>query len=224
MKRLLIVLLLTIPLHADEVAKLHAIFDRSWEAALKDDPLYATSVGRHEYGDLLPSITAADLKRQHDRAKATLTELKSVDRSKLPASEAVNYDMLRRNLEDAITSYELGDYQITLNADSGFHTSFSRLPKDVPLATTKDYENYIARLKAWPRYVREQVAHMKAGLTRGMSVPRVTLEGYESTITAHVLEDPSKSVFYAPFEKFPTTIPASDHDRLRREGRVATEA
>src|SRR5688572_9071364 len=105
MKRLLIVLLLAIPLHADEVAKLHAIFDRSWESALKDDPLFATSVGRHEYGDLLPSLTAADLKRQYDRARATLVDLKSVDRAKLPAAEAVNYDMCRRNLDDAVTSY-----------------------------------------------------------------------------------------------------------------------
>ena len=32
------------------------------------------------------------------------------------------------------------------------------VPKDVPLATVKDYENYISRLKQWPRYVREQIA------------------------------------------------------------------
>ena len=41
-------------------------------------------------------------------------------------------------------NYELGDYQIPFNADSGFHSSFSRLAEDVPLATVKDYENYIA--------------------------------------------------------------------------------
>ena len=224
MKRLfLALLLLTLPLHADEVAKLHAIFDRTWEAELKDDPLRATSVGRHEYGHLLPSITPADLKRQYDRAKATLAELKAIDRAKLPQVEAVNYDMFRRRLENDIAGYELGDYQITLNSDSGFHSSFSRLAKDVPLSTVKDYENYIARLKAWPRYMREHVALMKAGLSRGMSVPRVTLEGYESTIAAHVLDDPSKSVFYAPFATFPPTVPASEHERLRREGRAATE-
>ena len=220
---LLLALLLALPLHADEVARLHAIFDRTWEAVLKDDPLFATSVGRHEYGHLLPSITPADLKRQYDRAKATLSELETVDRTKLPSDEAVNYDMFRRQLQDAVAGYELGDYQITLNSDSGFHTSFSRLPKDVPLATTKDYENYIARLKAWPRYVREQVAHMKTGLQRGMTVPRVTLEGYESTIAAQVLDDSSKSVFYAPFEKYPPTVPASEQERLRREGRAAAE-
>jgi uncharacterized protein (DUF885 family) len=221
MKRLLVLLLITISLHADETAKLHAIFDRAWEATLQDDPTYATSVGRHEYNDRLPSITLADLKRQRDRAAATLKELDAVDKTKLPPMEAVNYDMFRRNLEDAVTSFDLADYEIPINADSGFHTGFSRLAREVPLATVKDYENYVARLKAWPRYVREQIAHMRSGVKRGMTVPRVTLEGYDSTMVAHVLDDATKSVFYTPFEKFPASVPASEHDRLRASGRAA---
>lgn len=208
----------------DEVTRLHALFDRSWEAQLREDPLLATSVGRHEYDDSLPSITPKDLQRQSARMKADLGDLAAIDRSKLPASELVNYDMFRQQLEDAVTAYELGDYQIPFNADSGFHSSFSRLPRDVPLATTRDYENYIARLRAWPRYVREQIALMRIGLKRGMTVPRATLEGYETSIAAHVMDDPAKSVFWVPFEKFPSSVPASEHDRLRREGRAAVVA
>ncbi|HUP46473.1 MAG TPA: DUF885 domain-containing protein, partial [Thermoanaerobaculia bacterium] len=114
-----------------------------------------------------------------------------------------------------------GDDQMPINADSGFHTSFSRLPSRVPLATTRDYENYIARVRAWPRYVREQIALMRIGLQRGMTVPRATLDGYDATIAAHVVADPSTSVFWRPFEEFPSTVPPADHDRLRREGRHA---
>jgi uncharacterized protein (DUF885 family) len=206
---------------ADEVAKLHALFDRVWETQLQDDPLFATSVGRHEYNDRLPSITAKDLERQHAQAKANLVELAAIERSKLPPAQVVNYDIFRGQLEDAIAGYELGDYQIPLNADSGFHTSFSRLPKEVPLATTKDYENYIARLRAWPRYVREQISHMRLGLRRGMTVPRATLDGYDHTMAAHLTDDPSNSVFWVPFEKFPSSVPPAEHERLRREGRAA---
>ena len=62
---------------------------------------------------------------------------------------------------------------------------------------------------------------MRTGLKRGMTVPRATLEGYEGTITAHVLDDPAKSVFWAPFEKFPSTIPEAQRERLRQAGRKA---
>ena len=221
MKRLLAAFLFALSLHADEVTKLHAIFDRAWEATLRDDPMFATSVGRHEWNERLPSITLADYQRQTERAKAMLAELKTIDRAKLPPAEAVNYDMFRRNLEDAVAAFELGDYEIPINADSGFHTGFSRLPHEVPLATVKDYENYIARLRAWPRYVREQIAHMRTGLERGMTVPRVTLEGYDATMAGHVVDDPTKSVFWPPFETFPSTVPASEHERLRAAGRAA---
>jgi len=204
-----------------EVARLHAIFDRAWETRLRENPLFATSAGRHEFNDRLPSITPADLERRNAQRKATLAELDAIDRAKLPAVEVVNYDMFRQGLVNGMASYELGDYQIPINADSGFHTGFSRLPENVPLKTVKDYDNYISRLKAWPRYVREEIALMRLGLARGMTVPRATLDGYDHTIDAHVVGDASKSVFWRPFEKFPPAIPEAEHERLRREGRAA---
>ncbi|HEV7570705.1 MAG TPA: DUF885 domain-containing protein [Thermoanaerobaculia bacterium] len=206
---------------ADEVARLHALFDRAWETQLRENPLFATSVGRHEYDDRMPSVTMADLERRHAHTKAALAELAAIDRAKLPPAEVVNYDIFKQRLEDSSASFDLGDYQVPFNADSGFHSGFSRLPKDVPLATVKDYDNYISRLKAWPRYVREEIALMRIGIKRGMTIPRATLEGYDSTITAHIVDDPAKSVFWAPFAKFPSSVPESERGRLQSEGRAA---
>ncbi|HYU78958.1 MAG TPA: DUF885 domain-containing protein [Vicinamibacterales bacterium] len=213
--------LLALPAVADEVAKLHAIFDKNWETRLRESPLFATSVGRHEYDDRLPSVTPADLARRQAQRKATLAELEHIHRSELPVDEQVNYDIFKQQIDQGIESFEFGDYEMPINADSGFHSGFSRLPKEMPLATVKDYENYISRLNAWPRYVREQIALMRLGLKRGMTVPRATLEGYDTTISAHVVDDPTKSVFWFPFEKFPSSIPASEQERLRNSGRTA---
>jgi uncharacterized protein (DUF885 family) len=206
---------------ADEASRLHDLFKREWEVRLKEDPLFATSVGRHEYDDRLPSMSFADLQRQNGESKAFLAELDAIDRSRLTAVDQVNADIFRRQLENGIAGFELGDYQMPFNADSGFHSGFSRLPEEVPLATVKDYQNYISRLRAWPRFVREEIELMRMGIKRGMTVPRETLTGYDKTITAHVLDDPAKSVFWVPFEKFPSTVPAGDRERLSREGRSA---
>src|ERR1051325_5876203 len=216
------VILSAVPLRAaDEVARLHALFDRTWETSLREAPLFATSVGRHEYDDRLPSMTPADIARRLQQAKSALAELDFISRAALPADEIVNYDMFRRQLVDRIESSELGDYEMPFNADSGFHTGFSRLAQEMPMRTVRDYENYIARLNAWPRYVAEEIALMRSGIKRGFTVPRATLEGYDHTISAHVVDDPAKSVFWRPFEKFPSTVPASEHERLRTEGRAA---
>lgn len=206
---------------ADEVSRLHALFDRTWKTQLKENPMFATSVGRHEYDGQLGSMTMADLERRHAQGKATLTELAAIDRTKLPVDEVVNYDIFQRQIEDHVASFELGDYEMPFNADSGFHSGFSRLPQDVPLATVKDYDNYISRLRAWPRLVREEIALMRIGIKRGMTIPRATLDGYDTTISAHVVDDPDKSVFWKPFAKFPSSVPEADRDRLRQEGRAA---
>ena len=41
----------------DETARLHDLFRRAWEEGLKENPLTATYVGRHEYDDRLPEAT-----------------------------------------------------------------------------------------------------------------------------------------------------------------------
>ena len=227
MRKLLIPLLLLAAASAhaaDEAKRLHALFDRSWEQRLRESPQFATSVGRHEYDDRLGSAAPADLARRQEQRKATLEELEAIDRAKLPEADRVNYDIFKRQLLQGIESYELGDYQMPINADSGFHSGFSRLAKEMPLKTTRDYENYISRLKQWPRLVGEEIALMRMGVKRGFTVPHATLAGYDKSISAHVVDAPEKSVFWEPFTKFPTTVPEADRDRLQREGREAVMA
>src|ERR1043165_453601 len=122
MKRLAFLLVLfAAPLFAaDEVARLHALFDKVWETRIRERPMFATSVGRHEFDDKLGTMTLADLERRNAQSKAALAELLAIDRAKLPANDVVNYDMFRRQLENSIESYELGDYEMPFNADSGF--------------------------------------------------------------------------------------------------------
>ncbi|HEV2846617.1 MAG TPA: DUF885 family protein, partial [Thermoanaerobaculia bacterium] len=92
-------------LAADETAeakRLHGLFDKEWEARLKVDPFLATSVGRNEYNDQLPSADVADFQRWIDATKGFLTELKAIDRSRLSADDQVNYDIFRRQLENRV--------------------------------------------------------------------------------------------------------------------------
>src|ERR1019366_753959 len=108
---LIVVSLMTISAHAaDEVVRLHALFDRTWETNLKERPMFATPAGRQEYDDRLGSSTMADLERRNAQEKATLAELKAIERSKLTPEEMVNYDIFEMQIENGIASFELGDY------------------------------------------------------------------------------------------------------------------
>ena len=90
MKIFAALLLLATPAFAtDDIARLHALFDRQWETRLRENPLFATSVGRHEYDDRLPSVTPADLARRSEQTKATLVNVNSFARVMGPALESL---------------------------------------------------------------------------------------------------------------------------------------
>jgi uncharacterized protein (DUF885 family) len=202
-------------------ARVHALFAEVWAFELREDPLFATDVGEHRYDDRLPSVTPEDEARRARARRAFLDQLRAIDRTRLAAQDRVSYDMLARQLQGRVEDFGFGGYQIPITVDEGFHIALAQLPDRAPLATTKDYENYIARLRATPTYVRQQIANMRVGMKRGFTMPRITLEGYEVTIASHVVDDPAKSVFDRPFARFPTTVPEGDRARLRDAGRAA---
>ena len=54
-----------------------------------------------------------------------------------------------------------------------------------------------------PRYFEEQMNEMRAGLKRGFTPPRVTIEGRDGSITAVTDAAPEASLFYTPFKQMP---------------------
>ncbi|MEP6994868.1 MAG: DUF885 domain-containing protein [Acidobacteriota bacterium] len=205
---------------ADPKETLQALFDEEWRFRLEHDPLFATSAGEHRYDDKLPAATHASLDRGAAFAREMLARLKGVDRALLSPEDRVSCDMFARELSDGLAEYEFGVWRIPLNADSGFHTDFADLPGRARLQTVKDYENYIARLNAFPGWVGQQIALMREGLKAGFTLPQVVLEGVDVTMTTHVVTDPEQSIFFEPFRKFPPGAPQSERARLTAAGKA----
>ena len=197
---------------------LEALFAEDWKFRHQSDPLFATSVGNNEYNALLPSVTKEDFARRNDFSRKMLDKLEAIDKSKLSKKDQISLELLKTDLQDSIQEFQFEAYLIPLNADSGFHTEFARLPRMVPLESVRDYENYIARMNAFPLYVDQNIGLMKEGLQKGMSLPKVVLEGIEVTATTHIVEDPIKSVFYQPFTTFPVSVPETNREPLRMSG------
>ena len=201
--------------------RLHDLFDREWEFRLQEFPELATSVGVHEHNDRLTSVMPEDLARRDEVRRGFMAELDEIDADALSIEDRINYEIFRDQLEDGIESYRFGMYQIPFNADSGFQTNFARLPFDVPLNTVADYENYIARLRAWPAHVEQQIELMRAGLERGMTQPRLILDGIEGTMEAHIVDDPASGQFFAPFREYSVGVAEAAAARLTQEGKAA---
>jgi uncharacterized protein (DUF885 family) len=205
----------------EATAALHALFAEEWQYALREDPLFATSVGDNRYNDRLPSLAAADLARRDQHARAALERLRTIDRARLAEPDRVSYDLFERETADAIAQYRLKTYRQLITAEGGFHTDFSRLPEETPLATAKDYDDYLARLRAFPAYARQNTDLLREGVASGFTLPRVVMSGFTDAIAMHVVDDVTRSVFWKPFASLPAAVPESERERLRQAGRAA---
>jgi uncharacterized protein (DUF885 family) len=209
------------PERTEATARLHALLDDDWELRLREDPLFATAVGDHRFDGRLPSVGVADEARRDAERRKLRKRLLEIDPAALDGADGESWVLLRGELDDAIRAFSLGTYRFPISADSGFHTEFARLADEVPLATTRDYENYIARLRAFPDFARQNTDLLREGLRTGWTLPRAVLAGYDGPIRAQIVASPEKSPFYAPFASFPPGVPESDRARLRSAGEAA---
>jgi len=205
----------------EPVDEFTALVDEMWEFVLQEDPLFATATGDHRYDDRLPAVRLADHQRRHDAKVEFLRRLDAIERDALDTDNRVNYDILRRQLTDNLTEYDFGAQLMPINQRSGFHVEFPELPRDVPLDSVADYENYLARLRAFGQYADENISLMREGLASERVLPAVAWEGWQKAVDAQITDDPEQHLLYKPLRKLPTGIPESEHDRLRAAAREA---
>ncbi|MCO6455207.1 MAG: DUF885 domain-containing protein [Pirellulaceae bacterium] len=222
---LLVLLPLTLaaeqPAVPDAQAALDQILEDAWQFELRTDPLFATRVGEHRYNDRLPDTSPGELRRQAEFRQTLLTRLEAVPIERLPRSAQINHAILRRTLSDAAKFQEFSSHLMPLTNRWGFHIAFPELPQRVPLGTLRDYENYLARLRDFPRYADEQMAWLAEGMRQGRVLPAAVMEGYLETIRPHIVDEPEQSLLFAPLRRFPDRIGADEQERLREAGRRA---
>jgi uncharacterized protein (DUF885 family) len=156
----------------------------------------------------------SDLTRRNDARRKFLDRLKAIAPSALDETDRDSQALQRVRLEDSIREFELHHYRFPINADSGFHMELAQLTSQMLFDTPRDYENFLARLHALPKYMAQNTELLRDGLKAGWTLPKQALAGYEKTIEAHVVSDPAKSRFFAPFASFPVGVPEADRTRL----------
>src|SRR5262249_9754424 len=113
---------------------------------------------------------------------------------------------------------------IPFNSDSGFFSDLLTLDSLHAPQTTKEYEDYVARLDDIPRYFAEHIANARTGMREGFTLPAAVLDGVSKIVAAAQYRPPEATPFWLPFAKFPERVPEPDRTRLAQAGRQALAA
>ncbi len=206
----------------DEISSgkaLHALFDEAWEYSLSHDPINASILGDRRWNDMWPDLTLSSLSEQHEHALQFGRRLAAISRAQLSASDQLNYDLFKHNLDNDDQEFKLKLHLIPLNQRDGIQTS-DQIADAIHFETVKDYEDWITRLKTFPTFMDQTMALMQQGLKEGIKHPKVIMARVPGQIDKQLVA-PEESGFYAPFKHFPKLIHEAEQQRLSAAGRDA---
>lgn len=186
-------------------ARLRALYTAEWEWR------------QNQFGRGSDRFPRVDAQVQQERLAywtRALAQYDSIPFAQLSAEEQVNAQVFHTSVLALANDVRFKTYEAPFNSDSFFWTEFT--PRQ-GFARAEDYRRFIARLRDVPRYFDDQVTNMRAGLARGFTIPRVSVEGRDQTIVPYTAGD-STNPLYAPFAQMPTTIAEGEREALRREG------
>ena len=202
---------------------LHALFDREWQYGLEQNPTRASQLGDRRWNDRWPDRSLAAIQRRHERNMQVLKDLAQIDRSKLSPADQLNYDLFKKDYEVDIEENQYRWYLVPLNQRGGIQTQ-NELADSLRFATVKDYEDWIARMNAFPTYMDQTIALMREGSKARMVLPKVIMQRVPGQIEKQLVTKPEDSPFYKPFKRYHSSISAADQQRLSRAAAAAISA
>ena len=199
-------------------AELGTLLDRYFEELLELNPLLATYIGDNRYNDRLPnSIGPEQRAKQHDLSERYLAAARRIDPDALDGADRISLEIFLRERERALESERFPDYLIPVDQKGGLHTVMPALGSGTnaqPFATVKDYDNWLGRLDGFIVWMDQAIVNMREGMAKGVVQPRPVMEKVLPQLDAMIVEDPTKSDFYAPIRTLPASFSAADRERL----------
>ncbi|WP_282111272.1 DUF885 domain-containing protein [Shewanella algicola] len=195
---------------------LQTLIDKSWELTLAYSPELAASLGNKDAASKLTDLSPESLAQKDQRIKTLLKQLAALDRSELSSASVINADMLQAQLQNDVDLYRFHDHYLPITAESGFHAYIASIAKS-SFNNIEDYQQYIAKLEDMPRYFEQQTFWLKQGLASGITPAKITLKGFEDSISAFIVE-PQKSGYFKPFTNYPNHFSAAQKTALTLQG------
>jgi len=205
---------------ATAVSRLHALFDSAWDRDMRESPVSATYYGDARFNDQWGDQSAAALLKSNQLDQQVLADLKRIARSDLPAAEQLNYDLFERQYRSRLAVFGFKPYLYAISHSSGVQ-SLNEIAEFAPLATVKDYENWIARLGQVGKVIDQNIELLKIGIRERRTQPKVIMQRVPELLATQVVGTADESPFFSAFKDYPDTVPAAERSRLTAAARQA---
>jgi uncharacterized protein (DUF885 family) len=185
-----------------------------WEYELRESPEQATIIGDYRYNDRWSDSSLGHIPQYKQDNEKWLGKFQALDTTGFPEQEKLNQSLMVRNLKDRLEYIDLKAYEMPIDQMNGAHLQLAQFVALIPFDSTKQYEDYLTRLRGIPQVFADITGVLQQGEKDNLMPPRFLLE---KTVTqCKSIAEPAgeANVFGHPVAKFPDGVPAADRQRL----------
>ena len=195
-------------------SRFKAITTKEWAWRKQEFAIHDEANKREPIPDYLPSATSGAEAARLAHWTDVLKQVEAIPRAQFSPEVRVDYDVYRPQIAALIAGEKFREFEMPVNSDSSFYGDLAETARN-DFHTVQDYRNYVKWLRDIPRFFREEIAQMRAGLKRGFTPPKVTLAGRDKAIEDIANAKPEASVFLEPFKKNVLNVPEPEWSSLR---------
>ena len=210
----------------DEAARLAQIADEYFEQRLRFFPLSATEdVGDPRFEGAL-EIEIAPTHRAEQAAVfgRLLSRVRGLDRSQLPKTDLLTYDLLIYDLNERLDALKFPNHLLPIHHMESVPVKLAQWGGGnsvQPFKTIANYDNYLKRIGKLPVWAEQAIANMREGIRTGVVQNRAIVERTLSQYEALAETNVEKNPFFVPVLKMPASFLANDKARLNTAYRRA---
>ncbi|WP_410567603.1 DUF885 domain-containing protein [Acinetobacter sp. H1(2024)] len=199
------------------VKALNQLLQEQWEYTLKNNPETATTLGDLRYNDRWTESSKNQIEKDKKTTQNFLKRFEAIDSTGFSATDQLNKGLMIYQLKETLKNYDLKLYEMPFNQMWGLHLQFPGFISSIPFNNTKQYQDYIARLKQIPLILDQGIQLAKQGQKDGLIPPKYLLEKVAKQIDSIATPAGKDSVFASPLKQFPKNISKAEQERLSRE-------
>jgi uncharacterized protein (DUF885 family) len=158
-------------------ADLDRLFRQWHEWQLREHPEWAMSQGDYRYADRITDGSLQAIERRHAQTREFLERLRAISPESLGDADLLNRRLFELMLSDEVQGQRFPTWLAPIGGRFGPQQRIPQMAERVRFESTRDYDNYLARLEQVPLEVRNTIERLRLGIERGWTPPAVTLEG-----------------------------------------------
>ena len=155
---------------------LQDLLHEQWEYTLRTQPEFASILGDKRYNDKSGDFSEAFQRKDAEESRRFIRRFEAIGTAGFSEQEVLDKVLMLRMLRENVENFELKEWEMPVTQISGIHLFAAQFPSLLTFTTVKDYDDYVKRMRAFPKQMDDTIAAMRKGMRDRLMPPKFLLE------------------------------------------------